>query len=199
MTTSPAGGPSSDEPSTGGPPAADRPRDSRATTWMVISGVLALIAVGLGIWALTTKSDLDDANATIDEQEQQLASAEQTAQGEEARLRAFGERERAAFRRVRRRFIREEAEARNLKATISKEAAALEQARNEAGAAESQDQKDQAALKQARQEARLSTACVKGAVNALDRFFNASSARAGANGAVRELESIQDQCNQASQ
>jgi hypothetical protein len=160
---------------------------------MVISGVLALIAIGLGIWAFTTKSDLDDANATIDKQERQLASEEQTAQGEEARLRAFGERERAAFRRVRRRFIREEAEARNLKVTISKEAAELEQARNEASAAESQDQKDQAALKQARQEARLSTACVKGAVNAFDRFFNASSARAGANGAVREIEAIQDQ------
>jgi hypothetical protein len=166
---------------------------------MVISGVLALIAIGLGIWAFATKSDLDDANATIDKQEQQLASKEQTAQSREARLRAFGERERAAFRRVRRRFIREEAEARNLKVTINKEAAQVEQARNEASAAEGQEQKDQAALKQARQEAQQSTACVEGTVKAMDRFFNASSARAGANAAVRELESIQDQCNQASQ
>jgi hypothetical protein len=39
---------------------------------------------------------------------------------------------------------------------------------------------------------------VKGTVNAMGRFFNASTAKAGANGAVRELESIQDQCNQAS-
>ena len=46
---------------------------------MIVSGVLALVAIGLGIWAFTTKSDLDDANATIDQQNQQRASEEQTA------------------------------------------------------------------------------------------------------------------------
>jgi hypothetical protein len=167
--------------------------------WMIIAGVLALVAIGLGIWALTTKSDLDDANATIDQQNQQRASEEQTAQSEEQGLRAFGARERAAFRRVRRRFIREEAQARNLKATIQKEAGELDQARNEASAAESQEQKDNAALKQARESAQLASACVQGAVNALDRFFNASTAKAGANAAVAELESIQDQCSKANQ
>jgi hypothetical protein len=34
-------------------------------------------------------------------------------------------------------------------------------------------------------------------VNALDRFFNASSAKAGARAAVAELESIQNQCQSA--
>lgn len=46
---------------------------------MIVSGVLALVAIGLGIWAFSTKSDLDDANATIDQQNQQRASEEQTA------------------------------------------------------------------------------------------------------------------------
>ncbi len=167
--------------------------------WMAIAGVLALVAVGLGIWAFTTKSDLDDANATIDRQKQQLASEEQTSQSEETRLQAFGARERAAFRRVRRRFIREQAQARNLKATIEKESGELDQARDEASSAESQEEKDNAALKTAREEAQLSSACVQGAVSAIDRFFNAASARAGANAAVRELESIQEQCTKADQ
>ena len=124
----------------GGSPAGDQSRDSRATMWMIIAGVLALVAIGLGIWAFTTKSDLDDANATIDQQNQQRASEEQSAQSEEQRLRV-GARERAAFRRVKRRFIREEAQARNLNATIQKEAGELDQARNEASAAESQEQR----------------------------------------------------------
>ena len=129
----------------------------------------------------------------------QLAREEQTSQSEEARLQAFGARERAAFRRVKRRFIREQVQARNLKGTIEKESGELDAARNEADSAESQDQKEKAALNTARQEAQLSSACVQGAVNAIDRFFNASSARAGANAAVRELESIQDQCTKADQ
>ena len=44
------------------------------TVWIVLTAVFALAAIGLGIWAFTTKSDLDDANATIDQQDQQLAS-----------------------------------------------------------------------------------------------------------------------------
>jgi hypothetical protein len=166
---------------------------------MIISGVLALVAIGLGIWAFTTKSDLDDANATIDEQQQQGASERQTARAEERRLQSFGARERAAFRRVKRRFIRKQAEVRNLKATVQKEAADLDQARNEASAAESQSQKEKAALNSARQSAQLASVCVQGAVSALDKFFNAASAKAGANAAVAELESIQDQCNKANQ
>jgi hypothetical protein len=166
---------------------------------MIVAGVLALVAIGLGIWAFTTKSDLDDANATIDEQNQQRASEQQTARAEQQRLQAFGARERAAFRRVKRRFIQAEAQARNLKATIQKEASELDQARNEASSAEGQEQKDNAALKTARQQAKLASACVQGAVNALDKFFNAASAKAGANAAVAELESIQDQCDKASQ
>ena len=58
---------------------------------MVISGILALVAIGVGIWAFTTSSSLNDsdsdleaANATIAKQKKQLASQEQTAQTEEA-------------------------------------------------------------------------------------------------------------------
>lgn len=182
----------------------DSQQGRRPTAWIVIAGVCAVAAVGLGIWAFTTNSDLDDANATIDKQKTQLAAQKKelaAQQGEatqaERRLLAFGDRERAAFRRVKRRFIREEAEAGRLNQDIRKEAADVQTARDQTAAAQGQDQKNEAALTQARQENQLSAACVKGAVSALDRFFNASSAKAGANAAVRELESIQDQCKSA--
>jgi hypothetical protein len=175
----------------------DSQQGKRPTAWIVATAVLALVAIGFAIWGFTTNSDLDDANATIDRQKTQLAAQEGEATQTERRLRAFGARERAAFRRVRRRFIREEAEAGRLKQTIQKEAGEVQTARNETAAAEGQDEKDRAALKEAQQESQLSAACVKGAVNALDRFFNASSAKAGANAAVAELQSIQDQCQSA--
>jgi hypothetical protein len=166
---------------------------------MIISGVLALVAIGLGIWAFTTKSDLDDANDQLDAQKQAQTSEQQAAQSQQERLTAFGDRERAAFQRVKRRFIREEAQAGNLKTTIQKESSDLDAARNQASAAEGEDQKAAAELNTARQQAELASVCVQGAVNALDKFFNAASAKAGANAAVAELESIQKQCNKADQ
>ena len=182
----------------------DSPRERPPTLWIAISAVLSLAAIGLGIWAFTTKSDLDDANASIDnatatiaKKKRQQADEAQTAQQEEARLRAIGRRERAAFQRVKRRFIREQAAERKLKATITQEASQVKQARNETASAQSQEQKDRAALKQARQESQLAAACVQGTVTAIDRFFDATTAREGANAAVAELQSIQDQCNQA--
>lgn len=186
--------------------SASSARDSRTTTWMIITGILALVVIGLAVWAFTTKSDLDDANAAIDkanatiaQNKRQQANEAQTAQQEEARLRAIGRRERAAFQRVKRRFIGEQAAEGKSKATITKEASEVQQARSDTAAAQGQDQKDKAALKQARQESQLAAACVKGTVAAIDRFFTAASSRAGATAAVAELESIQEQCNQANQ
>ena len=175
----------------------DSQHGSRPTVWIVATALFAIAAIGFAVWGFTTKSDLDDANATIDKQKTQLAAQQGEATQAERRLRAFGARERAAFRRVKRRFIREEAAAGRLKQTIKKEAGELQNARNQTAAAQGQDEKDKAALTQAQQAEQLSAACVQGAVSALDKFFNASSAKKGANAAVAELESIQDQCTQA--
>jgi hypothetical protein len=172
--------------------------DARPTTWIVIAGVCALAAIGLGIWAFTTKSDLDDANATIAEQKQELASSQQTATAEEQRLSAFGRRERAAYRRVRRRLIREDAVAAGLQKKIKDEAAQLQQARTDVANAQGQSQKEEAQLKQAQSKARLATACSASSIDALNRFFDATTARQGARAAVAQLESTQQECKTAS-
>ena len=91
---------------------------SRPTAWIIATVALAIAAVGFAIWGFTTKSDLDDANATIDKQKTQLAAQSGEASQTERRLTAFGDRERAAFRRVRRRYIGEETKAGQLKQNI---------------------------------------------------------------------------------
>jgi hypothetical protein len=171
----------------------------RPTVWIAIAAVSALAAIGLGIWAFTTKSDLDDANATIDRQKEQLAAGRQTAQAQEQRLAAFGRRERLAYSRVRRRLIREDATAAELQKRIKDEAAQLQQLRTDVANAQGTENKDNARLKQEQSKARLATACSASSVDALKRFFDASTTQGGARKAISQLESTQQECQTASQ
>jgi hypothetical protein len=79
----------SEEPN-GGPPGGDRedrPGEAvappaamtgrRQSRWMWVSAVLAIAAAGLGIWALTLRSDRDDSQQELDTTTQQLTSTEQ--------------------------------------------------------------------------------------------------------------------------
>jgi translation elongation factor EF-1beta len=50
-----------------------------ARKWIVATIVLALVAIGLGIWAFTLRSDIDDKDAQIAAQQQQLAEQEDIA------------------------------------------------------------------------------------------------------------------------
>ena len=167
------------------------------TVWIVLTAVFALAAIGLGVWAFTTKSDLDDAEATIDQQERQLAAEQQKASRQEAAEKAFGARAEAAYRRVRRRLLRARGEESNLRGTVEKEAGEYEQAQQEVAAADSQDEKEAARLKAAREKTDVAGACARGTVDAINQFFDAASARAGADKAMRELEKIQTQCQSA--
>jgi hypothetical protein len=170
---------------------------NRPTVWIVIAAVCALAAIGLGIWGVTTNSDLDDANARVDELEQQGASEEQTAEAQEQRLQAFGQRERAAYRRVRRRLLREDATAAALQKSVKDEAARLDKARQEVTAAQGADEKTAAQLKEARARAQLALACSNSAVDAMNRFLDASSASAGARAAVKQLQDTSKECANA--
>ena len=167
------------------------------TLWIVATALFAVATVGFAIWGFSTKSDLDDAEATVERQKQQLASQQDTAAAEEQQLAAFGRRERAAYRRVRRRLLREEAQAADLQKKVKDEAAALDQARTEVANAQGAERKEAARLKQAQAATRLAAACSASAVDALNRFFEADTAKAGAQAAVKQLESTQQECQTA--
>jgi hypothetical protein len=62
---------------------------SRRNVWIWVSAVLLVVAVGLGIWAVSLKADLDDANqqladtqGKLDATAQQLDSAQQAAEAQ---------------------------------------------------------------------------------------------------------------------
>ena len=53
------------------------PPQRRHSRWIWVSALLALVAVGLTIWALTLRSDLDNSQQELDTTTQQLASTKQ--------------------------------------------------------------------------------------------------------------------------
>jgi hypothetical protein len=176
------------------------------TVWIALTVVFALAAVGLGIWAFATKSDLDDAEATIEQQRRQLASGQRRLEAQERRStrqeqaeRAFGERAINAYRRIRRRLLRARGQERGLRATIDKEVGELDQARREVADAQSANTRETARLKEARERTDVAAACARGTIDAIDEFFNAESAEAGANRAMRELERLRPRCESALQ
>jgi hypothetical protein len=59
--------------------------------------------------------------------------------------------------------------------------------------------KDNARLKQEQSKARLATACSASSVDALKRFFDASTTKQGARKAVSQLESTQQECQTAAE
>jgi chromosome segregation ATPase len=170
---------------------------ARPTLWIVIAAVCALAAIGLGIWAITTKSDLDDANAKLDKQQQQLQAQEASAATTESSERAFGAAEKARYRRVRRGLIRANREESDLNARIGTERAQLRQAQAELASANTVAERRQAQLNVLREQHDVAAACARGAVASINDMVDASTATAGARAALKKLESLQPDCQDA--
>jgi hypothetical protein len=100
---------------------------------------------------------------------------------------------------VRRRLIREDATATALQRQVKEESARLDQAREGVSTAQGAEEKNAAQLKEERARARLALACSTSAVDALNRFLDASSARAGARAAVRQLQETSAECESATE
>ena len=68
--------PATDPAEPGGP--EDQSPGKRRNPWIWISVVLALVAIGLLVWALNTKSDLDNAEQEADAAQSQLEQGKET-------------------------------------------------------------------------------------------------------------------------
>ncbi len=170
---------------------------SRPTLWIGIAVVCALAAIGLGIWAFSTKSDLDDANAKIDKLEQQSTSQEAAAASTEANDLAKDVAEKARYRRVRRSLISTRRQKENLHRRIQIESGQLSEARTQLANANTVAERRRAQLNVAQQERDVAAACARNSVAAMADFFDASSATVGARAAVKKLQTAQPLCEQA--
>jgi predicted nucleic acid-binding Zn-ribbon protein len=172
-------------------------RSNRPTLWIVLAGVCAVAAIGLLIWGLSTKSDLDDANARLADEQSTLSDQEREAAAAEAKEQAFGAQALRRFEAVRDRLASADKQVDELKSDVAREADQLTAARAAAASAQGRDEQLQARLEQARQEHELARACARSALGALNEFFDAADVQSGADKALKGLEDLQDECRAA--
>src|SRR3954467_2554724 len=77
------GGPTPEDTSAG---TAGSPTGGPHRRWMWVSALVAIVAIGLGIWAFTLKSDRDDAQKQLDTTTQELTSTNQKLEATEQQL-----------------------------------------------------------------------------------------------------------------
>lgn len=173
------------------------PKAERPTLWMAIGGVATVIAVVAIVWALTLRSDRDEAQASAERAQAavvaergQLSDGERRAAAQEAKEQAFGEQALRRFRAVRGKFVKERSRADDLVADVDQETRELTQAQ---GA--EQSVRGQLAAVQARAD--LAGACARGVVAVMDKFFEAEDVQRASDRALSHLEQLQDKCREA--
>ncbi len=164
--------------------------DKRPTKWLVITGVLALVAIGFAIWGFSKKSDLDDSQKTVEAQKQELAAQGKT----EASDVAFGKKAVDSYKQTRDKLIGEDKTAEEVEADVKKQNDQLKAARAQVATADSDTAQADAQLKQAQEETDVASACAKGTVSAIDEFFQAGNPNTGAEKAMNKLQQLESQC-----
>ena len=182
-------------------PQNDRPEQQQGHSrwWIVATLVFAVAAVGLGAWAISLRSDNDDKDAQIAEQQQQLE--EQQGVGEQLREAASGVAE-----DTQQALSDLGAQLDEIQGTAEATQEDTQQAIDEAekAAADAKQQVDEAGdeLDKARAQAdeagaRADTAaaCARGYLSAIGSAFDADSISAGVDQAKSEIESLQGSCS----
>jgi chromosome segregation ATPase len=169
------------EPRGTAPPPHKRPWGWIALTVLLVAGL-----VGLGVYAANVNSDLDDANAKVASQQQELDAAQDTGAGVAAAKAAYDDLSAGLG-----------AAQQDASQAADQAAQQLEQA--EQAAAEAQGTADdvQRQLDAAEAKAASAATCAQSFLSAFGGVFSGSSVRAGIEATVAELKALQPQCEQA--
>jgi hypothetical protein len=183
-------------PETAAPSSAGQPpggaRAGKPTVWIVIAAVAVLAAIGLGIWGLTTKSDLDDANKTIKNQKAAIA----VAGGKEREALVVEDRQIKDYERIRRTLVREKRTGAQQRREISTQKAQAQTAQNELNAATTRDARLVAETNLLKEQLDVAQACTNGTISAIDNVFSATSATAGVKRLNSDLNALSADCKQ---
>jgi ElaB/YqjD/DUF883 family membrane-anchored ribosome-binding protein len=153
--------------------------------WIIATIVCALAAVGLGVWAFSLRSDNEDKDDQIAQQQEQLENA----QGVGAQVREaasqLGDDARQALSQL----------GDQLKGTAQSTQAEIEQEIADAQArAEQAGDSLRARADQAEARAQAAGACARGYVSAIGRVFDAGSITDGVAQARTDLEQLSGSC-----
>lgn len=181
------------EPAANGParPTPDAPPGSGDATphkrpwgWIAVAGLLAAGVIGLGIYAMNLDSDLDDANAQIASQQEQIDQAEN--RGADVAAAA-----KSAYEGLTARLGAAQGDASQ---AVEQASAQLDQAEQAAEDAKGTADELQKQADAARAKADTAATCAQSFLSAFSGVFAGETLEAGVEATVAELQALQPQC-----
>ena len=184
-------------------PEGQGPRKQR-NPWIWVSIVLGVVAVGLLVWALSTQSDLDDANNEADQLQSQVEQGKETGSAVLTEGKAAYDdlsQELGATNEDLATTEKNLQDAEQKAAKAEDDAAAAEekaaQASNETEKAQAATDKAEADAAAAESKAAIAADCAKAYLSALGALFEGESVSAQADVVKQQLENISATCKAA--
>jgi chromosome segregation ATPase len=167
--------------------------------WIIATVVLAVAVVGLGAYAVSLRSDIDDKDAQIASQQQQLEEQQGVAGDVQDAAASLAENTQQAFGQLGEQLDQIESAA---SATQEETQAAIENA--EQAAADAKERADsaqddvaaaEARADEAEAQAEAAGACARGYVQAIGGAFDAGSVEEGVSQAMTDIEALNASCS----
>jgi chromosome segregation ATPase len=181
------------------PPIAPDPQQhqqgahKRRNPWIWISALLAVVAVGLGIWAYSAQSDLDSTQQDVEELQAQVDQSKETGGTVLATVKA-------AFQDLTAQLGATNEDLANTKQQLQDAQASAEKAAQDAAAAvEGSTKQVQAKAQEAQSKATVAADCAKAYAGAFGALFEGDSVRAQAATVKQQLQDISATCKTALQ
>ena len=181
--------PASDPQSTSGHPAR---------RWIVATVVLLVVAVGLGAWAFSLRSDVDDKDAQIAAQQQELDEQQGVADQVQEAASGLADDAQQALGELGDQLDQAQSEAaatqEDTQNTIDDAEQAAADAQDRADSAEDDVAQAKARADEATAEAAAVGACAKGYLSAIGSVFDAASISDGVTQAKSDIEALNASC-----
>jgi uncharacterized protein HemX len=175
------------------PPVAPQAQSShkRHNPWIWISALLAVVAVGLGIWAYQSQSDLDSANDDVARLQAQVDQSKETGGTVLATVKA-------AFQSLSAELGATQQDLAGTKQELQDAQANAQQAAQDAAAAVKGSKAEaQAKAQEAQAKATVAADCAKSYAGAFGTLFDGDSVRAQAATVRQQLQDISATCKSA--
>jgi hypothetical protein len=185
--------------STTAPQPAQAPASKGSRMWLWISALLALVCIGLLVWALSLNSDLNSTQSDLDKAQQDVANLQKTAdqdQGSVGSGALVAAAKTAYDALVQQLGTTNDDVATNTQAVQDAQKAA-DAAQQAADAATSEIDKAQAQAEVAKNKANVAANCAKSYISAFGSLFDGTNIIDQAKAVASQVSSITDDCKAA--
>jgi chromosome segregation ATPase len=181
-----------------GDPAAQAPRHP-ARKWIIATVVLLLAVVGLGVYVVSLRSDIDDKDDQIAAQQRELEERQGAAEQVQDAASGLADDAQAAFSALGDELERIQSQAAATQAETQEAIESAEQAAADAQAraesAEDEVEQANARADEAEAQAEATSACARGYLSAIAGAFDAASVDEGVTQAQSDIEALNASCS----